>query len=37
MLVIGLRRRSSVGKLVLGSVAQDLLMGVACPVMAVKR
>jgi nucleotide-binding universal stress UspA family protein len=37
MLVIGLRRRSSVGKLVLGSVAQNLLMGAACPVMAVKR
>jgi nucleotide-binding universal stress UspA family protein len=36
MLVIGLRRRSSVGKLSLGSVAQDLLMGVECPVLAVK-
>lgn len=36
MLVIGLRRRSAVGKMIMGSVAQDLLMTVACPVLCVK-
>ena len=35
LLVIGLRRRSAVGKL-LGSVAHDILMTVPCPVLAVK-
>lgn len=36
LLVIGLRRRTAVGKLLLGSVAQEILMTVSCPVLCVK-
>lgn len=36
ILVIGLRKRTAVGKLILGSVAQEILMTVSCPVLCVK-
>ncbi|HBX76076.1 MAG TPA: universal stress protein [Acidimicrobiaceae bacterium] len=36
LIVIGIRRRSAIGKLVMGSNAQRILLEADCPVLAVK-
>ena len=36
LIVIGVRRRTPVGKLLMGSTAQSVVLDAACPVLAVK-
>jgi nucleotide-binding universal stress UspA family protein len=36
LIVVGIRHRSPVGKLLMGSVAQRILLDATCPVLAVK-
>ena len=36
LVVVGLRKRSPVGKLIMGSVSRDIILSVPCPVLAVK-
>jgi nucleotide-binding universal stress UspA family protein len=36
LVVVGIRHRSPVGKMIMGSVAQRVILDAACPVLAVK-
>ncbi len=36
LIVVGMRRRSPVGKMLLGSTSQEVLLDAPCPVLAVK-
>ena len=36
MIVVGVKRRSKVGKIILGSTAQYVILGAPCPVLSVK-
>jgi nucleotide-binding universal stress UspA family protein len=36
LIVIGVRRRSALGKMMLGSTAQDVIMNAPCPVLSVR-
>ncbi|MFJ6419315.1 universal stress protein [Paeniglutamicibacter sp. NPDC091659] len=36
LIVVGLHKRSAVGKLILGSTARRILLGVECPVLSVR-
>jgi nucleotide-binding universal stress UspA family protein len=36
LVIVGLRKRSPAGKLILGSVSRDIILSVPCPVLAVK-
>jgi nucleotide-binding universal stress UspA family protein len=36
LVIVGLRKRSPVGKLIMGSVSRDIILSVRCPVLAVK-
>ena len=36
LVIVGLRKRTPMGKLIMGSVSRDILLSVSCPVLAVK-